>query len=66
MNICGNLKKLDGPCLLIMNHRTRLDWMFLWCYLMRLGDIKLLKIVLKKALKKVPIVGEGLKFTPYS
>ena len=58
VRICGDGKRLDGPCLLIMNHRTRFDWMFLWCYLVRMGDLKKLKIVLKDSLKAVPVLGE--------
>ena len=60
VKICGDGKKLEGPCLLIMNHRTRFDWLFLWCYLARMGDIKKLRIVLKESLKKVPALGTKL------
>lgn len=58
VKISGNVKKLEGPCLLIMNHRTRFDWMFVWCYLMRVGDLQKLKIVLKESLKNIPVVGQ--------
>lgn len=58
VKISGNVKKLEGPCLLIMNHRTRFDWMFVWCYLMRVGDLQKFKIVLKESLKNIPIVGQ--------
>ncbi len=57
VKICGDGKKLQGPCLLIMNHRTRFDWMFIWCYLIRMGDLRNLKIVLKESMRKVPVVG---------
>jgi len=32
--------------------------MFLWCFMMRLGDLPRLKIILKSSLKKVPGLGE--------
>lgn len=43
---------------IIMNHRTRLDWMFLWCCLLRYSYLRLEKICLKAALKAVPGFGE--------
>lgn len=43
---------------IIMNHRTRLDWMFLWCCLLRFSYLRLEKICLKAALKVVPGFGE--------
>lgn len=42
---------------IIMNHRTRLDWMFLWCCLLRYSYLRLEKICLKAALKVVPGFG---------
>lgn len=59
VKICGDGKKVQGPCLLIMNHRTRFDWMFLWCYLLRMGDLYKLKIVLKESIKKIPVLGNS-------
>lgn len=46
---------------IIMNHRTRLDWMFLWCCLLRYSYLRLEKICLKAALKAVPGFGESPK-----
>ncbi|CAJ0928355.1 unnamed protein product [Ranitomeya imitator] len=39
---------------IIMNHRTRLDWMFLWNCLLRYSYLRLEKICLKSSLKAVP------------
>jgi len=39
------------------NHRTRLDWMFLWCLVAALGRLGGLKIVLKDGLRKIPGFG---------
>lgn len=47
---------------IIMNHRTRLDWMFLWCCLLRYSYLRLEKICLKAALKSVPGFGEFAEF----
>lgn len=44
---------------IIMNHRTRLDWMFLWCCLLRYSYLRLEKICLKAVLKGVPGFGES-------
>lgn len=44
--------------LIVMNHRTRLDWMFFWSVLSRQSTTRTLKITLKSALKYIP--GPGL------
>lgn len=57
VKISGDLKPLSGPCLIIMNHRTRFDWLFLWSYLIRVGNLRHHKIILKQSLKKIPLFG---------
>ena len=57
VKICGDQKRLDGPCLIIMNHRTRFDWLFLWSYMIRMGNLRHHKIILKQSLKKIPLFG---------
>ena len=47
--------------LIIMNHRTRLDWMYFWSVLIRQSGVKTEKIILKSILKKIP--GAGMIFT---
>ena len=42
---------------IVMNHRTRLDWMFLWCCLLRYSYLRMEKICLKAVLKAVPGFG---------
>ena len=59
MKICGDLTPLKGPCIIVMNHRTRFDWMFLWCFIIRLGDPPRHKIILKSSLKRVPGFGKN-------
>lgn len=43
--------------LISCNHRTRIDWMFLWALAAAMGQLSSLKIVLKSSLRKVPGVG---------
>ena len=28
VRVCGDLKRVQGPCVIILNHRTRFDWLF--------------------------------------
>ena len=56
--ISGDLTQLESPNLLIMNHRTRFDWLFLWSYLIRKGSLHREKIILKKQLKHIPGLGK--------
>ncbi|XP_035759531.1 lysocardiolipin acyltransferase 1 isoform X2 [Egretta garzetta] len=42
---------------IIMNHRTRMDWMFLWNCLLRYSYLRLEKICLKSSLKSIPGFG---------
>lgn len=50
---------------IIMNHRTRLDWMFLWCCLLRFSYLRLEKICLKAALKVVPGFGWAMQVASF-
>ena len=45
-------------CLLIMNHRTHLDWLFLWSVLGRHGDLNCWKAIMKSSLKQIPLYGQ--------
>ena len=54
------MQQIQGPCLIILNHRTRFDWLFFWSYIIRMGTPPKHKIVLKDALKKIPGIGELL------
>ncbi|XP_010539929.1 PREDICTED: probable 1-acyl-sn-glycerol-3-phosphate acyltransferase 4 isoform X2 [Tarenaya hassleriana] len=53
--------------LLIANHRTEVDWMYLWNIALRKGCLGYIKYVLKSSLMKLPIFGWGfhiLEFIP--
>eukprot|EP00759_Apiculatamorpha_spiralis_P039250 PhF_6_TR38117/c0_g1_i2/m.56892/K13513/LCLAT1, AGPAT8; lysocardiolipin and lysophospholipid acyltransferase len=48
--------------LVVSNHRTRLDWMFLWCLFARRPQLlRNLKIVLKDPLRKAPLFGWAMR-----
>uniref|UniRef100_A0A8C5MYN6 Lysocardiolipin acyltransferase 1 n=1 Tax=Leptobrachium leishanense TaxID=445787 RepID=A0A8C5MYN6_9ANUR len=50
---------------IIMNHRTRLDWMFLWNCLLRYSYLRLEKICLKSSLKAVPGFGWAMQIAAF-
>ncbi|KAH0509717.1 Lysocardiolipin acyltransferase 1 [Microtus ochrogaster] len=50
---------------IIMNHRTRVDWMFLWNCLMRYSYLRLEKICLKSSLKSVPGFGWAMQVAAF-
>ncbi|XP_052201293.1 probable 1-acyl-sn-glycerol-3-phosphate acyltransferase 4 [Diospyros lotus] len=53
--------------LVIANHRTEVDWMYLWDLALRKGCLGYIKYVLKSSLMKLPIFGWGfhiLEFIP--
>ncbi|XP_063775005.1 lysocardiolipin acyltransferase 1 [Pseudophryne corroboree] len=50
---------------IIMNHRTRLDWMFLWNGLLRYSYLRLEKICLKSSLKAVPGFGWAMQVAAF-
>ncbi|CAE7336478.1 LCLAT1 [Symbiodinium natans] len=55
----------QGDLLLISNHPTRLDWMFLWALASALGRLSGLKIVLKDNLRAAPGFGWAVQCFAY-
>lgn len=53
-----DLTKDKKRSLIILNHRTRLDWMFIWMVHSRFEILEQLKIVLKAGLKHIPGPGK--------
>ncbi|EKX36980.1 hypothetical protein GUITHDRAFT_116847 [Guillardia theta CCMP2712] len=49
------------PAMIVCNHRTRIDWMFMWCLCLRLGLLNCMKIVLKDSLKSIPGFGWAMQ-----
>lgn len=54
-------KVFTNSSIVIMNHRTRLDWLFYFCILYRLNSLSKIKIILKDALKKIPGPGWAMQ-----
>ncbi|KAG9136915.1 hypothetical protein Leryth_020011 [Lithospermum erythrorhizon] len=53
--------------LLISNHRTEVDWMYIWDLALRKGSIGHVKYVLKNSLMKIPLFGwafHAMEFIP--
>ncbi|KAJ8762176.1 hypothetical protein K2173_007330 [Erythroxylum novogranatense] len=53
--------------LIVANHRTEVDWMYLWDLALRKGSLGSIKYILKSSLMKLPIFGWGfhiLEFIP--
>jgi lysocardiolipin and lysophospholipid acyltransferase len=55
----AGLQRQSG--IILMNHRTRVDWLFYFCVLARLGQLARIKIILKDMLKKVPGPGWAMQ-----
>ncbi|VDN54588.1 unnamed protein product [Dracunculus medinensis] len=60
--ITGDPIEIDKPALVLMNHRTRLDWMYYWGALLKMNPWLLVssKIALKAELKYLPGAGVGM------
>ncbi|XP_078255073.1 lysocardiolipin acyltransferase 1 [Rhinoraja longicauda] len=50
---------------IIMNHRTRLDWMYLWNCLLRYSYLRMEKICLKSSLKTIPGFGWAMQVAAF-
>ncbi|CAD5231788.1 unnamed protein product [Bursaphelenchus xylophilus] len=59
IRVTGDLIRRDEPAIIIMNHRTRLDWLFFWNALYKMDPWLLTteKISLKAELNKIPGAG---------
>ncbi|KAI6186768.1 Acl-9 [Aphelenchoides besseyi] len=67
MRVTGTAIDRTKPALIIMNHRTRLDWLFFWNALFRIDPMLLTseKISLKGILKHVPGAGWAMACQAY-
>uniref|UniRef100_A0A0N5CF78 PlsC domain-containing protein n=1 Tax=Strongyloides papillosus TaxID=174720 RepID=A0A0N5CF78_STREA len=63
----GDVIDATKPSIIIMNHRTRLDWLYIWNALYRMNPwlIVSLKIALKHELQYFPGVGFGMLVSNY-
>uniref|UniRef100_A0A1I7VRS3 PlsC domain-containing protein n=1 Tax=Loa loa TaxID=7209 RepID=A0A1I7VRS3_LOALO len=66
-HITGDMISCSEPALIIMNHRTRLDWMFFWNALYKMDPWLLTteKISLKQPLKCIPGAGWAMQCAAY-
>lgn len=55
----GDILPARERVLLIANHRTEVDWMYLWNLALRKGRLGYIKYILKSSLMKLPIFGWG-------
>ncbi|KAK4804911.1 hypothetical protein SAY86_004728 [Trapa natans] len=63
----GEIIPAGERALLIANHRTEVDWMYLWDLALRKGRLGYIKYVLKSSLMKLPVFGwafQILEFIP--
>ncbi|CAM4743786.1 unnamed protein product [Rotaria magnacalcarata] len=60
-----DLTKDNKRSLIVLNHRTRLDWMFIFMLHSRFQTLKQLKIVLKADLKRIPGPGWAMQHAGY-
>ncbi|KAK1555443.1 hypothetical protein Q3G72_026485 [Acer saccharum] len=51
--------------LLIANHRTEVDWMYLWDLALRKGCLGYIKYILKSTLMKLPVFGWGFQILEF-
>lgn len=59
--ITGDKFQRGETAIYIMNHRTRLDWMWIWPVLYHYGRLRKIKIVLKSPLKWAPGFGWAMQ-----
>ncbi|XP_030855063.1 lysocardiolipin acyltransferase 1 [Strongylocentrotus purpuratus] len=63
--VSGDKLNKSETSVIIMNHRTRLDWMFFWIPLFSLSSVRSEKIILKNELKFVPGPGWAMQIASY-
>ncbi|KJE91863.1 lysocardiolipin acyltransferase [Capsaspora owczarzaki ATCC 30864] len=60
-SIYGDQIRDHEKMIMTPNHRTRLDWMFLWPVLLRQGSLENERILLKAPLKHIPLAGPAMQ-----
>eukprot|EP00118_Oscarella_pearsei_P005873 m.26969 g.26969 ORF g.26969 m.26969 type:complete len:368 (+) comp29611_c0_seq4:18-1121(+) len=61
VKVTGDQFPKDENCVIVMNHRTQMDWIVLWSYLSRRGEPSFNKICLKNILKFIPGAGWAMQ-----
>jgi len=57
----SDIDVINDNSIIMMNHRTRLDWMFAWCLVNRFKRTHNEKIIMKDSLKSIPFFGWGMQ-----
>lgn len=65
VKVFGCLPNHRDCTLMIMNHRTRFDWLYLFSYQVRFGSVNRYTITLKNILKFAPGVGWAMQMAGY-
>uniref|UniRef100_A0A914C9M4 Phospholipid/glycerol acyltransferase domain-containing protein n=1 Tax=Acrobeloides nanus TaxID=290746 RepID=A0A914C9M4_9BILA len=67
IRVTGDPIEADEPAIIIMNHRTRLDWLYFKLALWRVNPwlMTTYRIALKELVKHVPGIGFGMQFMQY-
>ena len=55
--ITGDTAMFPMRSLILMNHRTMLDWVYYWCLVDKIASPRYMKITLKNDFKNVPGLG---------
>lgn len=63
--LAGNPKALASNDLVMANHQIYADWIYIWALLNRAGRAGAVKIVMKRSLQFLPIVGLGMKLLDF-
>ncbi|RNF13178.1 acetyltransferase [Trypanosoma conorhini] len=51
--------------LVLLNHRSRIDWLVMFPFIARAGGLRTLRIVLKDGLKRIPVFGWSMQVFRY-
>ncbi|KAL4238498.1 Lysocardiolipin acyltransferase 1 [Mactra antiquata] len=65
VSIYGDVPPNEAATLMIMNHRTRFDWLFLFSYQVRHASVRRYTISLKNMLKFIPGIGWAMQIAGY-
>jgi len=57
----GDNVRSNERTLILLNHRTYFDWLFLWSWILRFGSLQHEKIILKSVLKLLPGAGWAMQ-----
>lgn len=63
--ITGEPVGCEDSTIILMNHRTRFDWLFIFSYILRHGPLRRFKISMKDILKYVPGPGWAMQCAGY-